>query len=153
MKTRVAYAAMLLACVFVLASPKDKNARQAIESKDAPKAIGPYSQAIQAGEFVFCAGQIALDPATGQLAPGDVAAQTDRALKNLSAVLAAAGTDLDHAVKTTVFLKNISDFAAMNEVYARYFKAAPPARSTVAVAQLPRDALVEIEVTAVLPSK
>jgi 2-iminobutanoate/2-iminopropanoate deaminase len=127
--------------------------REVVESKDTPKAIGPYSQAIKAGGLVFCAGQIALDPATGQLAPGDISAQTDRVLKNLSAVLAAAGSDLDHAVKTTVFLKNISDFPAMNEVYGRYFKTVPPARSTVGVAQLPRDALVEIDVVAVLPSK
>ena len=125
--------------------------RTVVESKEAPKAIGPYSQAIKSGEFVFCAGQIALDPATGQLIQGDTAAQADRILKNLTAVLAAAGTDLDHAVKTTIFLKNISDFAAMNEVYGKYFKGSPPARSTVGVAALPRDALVEIDVVAVIP--
>lgn len=153
MKHKTAYLLLLLATVCVFTGAKEKNARQAVESKDAPKAIGPYSQAIRAGEFVFCAGQIAIDPATGQLVQGDISAQTDRVLKNLSGVLAAAGTDLDHAVKTTVFLKNISDYAAMNAVYARYFKAAPPARSTVAVGQLARDALVEIEVVAVLPSK
>lgn len=160
MKKQIACAALLLLqCLGAYAQTKEKSAadggaaRDVVESKDAPKAIGPYSQAIKTGGFVFCAGQIALDPATGQLVPGDIAAQTERALKNLTAVLAAAGTDLDHAVKTTVFLKNISDFAAMNEVYGRYFKTAPPARSTVAVAQLPRDALVEIEVVAVLPSK
>jgi 2-iminobutanoate/2-iminopropanoate deaminase len=127
--------------------------RAVVESKDAPKPIGPYSQAIKAGEFVFCAGQIALDPATGQLVQGDAAAQADRILKNLSAVLAAAGTDLDHAVKTTIFLKNISDFAAVNEAYGKYFKNAPPARSTVGVAALPRDALVEIDIIAALPGK
>jgi len=156
MKKQIVWAALLLLFFAALGQTKEKaasGAREVVESKDAPKAIGPYSQAIKAGGFVFCAGQIALDPATGQLVPGDVAAQADRVLKNLSAVLAAAGTDLDHAVKTTVFLKNISDFAAMNEVYGRYFKTAPPARSTIGVAQLPRDALVEIDVVAVLPSK
>jgi 2-iminobutanoate/2-iminopropanoate deaminase len=129
------------------------SGRSVIESKDAPKPIGPYSQAIKAGDFVYCAGQIGLDPATGQLVAGDVAAQADRVLKNLAAVLAAAGTDLDHAVKTTIYLKNIGDFAAVNEVYGRYFKASPPARSTVAVAALPRDALIEIDVVAVMPGK
>jgi len=156
MKKQIVWAALLLLFFAALGQTKEKTAsgaREVVESKDAPKAIGPYSQAIKAGGFVFCAGQIALDPATGQLVPGDIAAQADRVLKNLSAVLAAAGTDLDHAVKTTVFLKNISDFAAMNEVYGRYFKTAPPARSTIGVAQLPRDALVEIDVVAVLPGK
>lgn len=154
MKRQIGFVALLLLFLAVLAQTKEKTGgREVVESKDAPKAIGPYSQAIKAGGFVFCAGQIALDPATGQLASGDIAGQTDHVLKNLSAVLGAAGTDLDHAVKTTVFLKNIADFAAMNEVYGRYFKTAPPARSTVAVAQLPRDALVEIEVVAILPSK
>ena len=156
MKKQIVWAALLLLFFGALGQTKEKaasGAREVVESKDAPKAIGPYSQAIKAGGFVFCAGQIALDPATGQLVPGDIAAQADRVLKNLSAVLAAAGTDLDHAVKTTVFLKNIADFAAMNEVYGRYFKTAPPARSTIGVAQLPRDALVEIDVVAVLPSK
>ena len=151
MKKQIACVLVVVACFAVLAQTKDKpgsKTREVVESKDAPKAIGPYSQAIKAGGFVFCAGQIALDPATGQLVQGDISAQTDRVLKNLSAVLAAAGTDLDHAVKTTVFLKNISDFAAMNEVYGRYFETAPPARSTIGVAQLPRDALVEIEVVA-----
>jgi 2-iminobutanoate/2-iminopropanoate deaminase len=150
-------AALLLLCLGAYAQNKEKSpaggaSREVVESKDAPKPIGPYSQAIKSGGFVFCAGQIALDPATGQLVTGDIAAQTERVLKNLSAVLAAAGTDLDHAVKTTVYLKNISDFGGMNEVYGRYFKTAP-ARSTVAVAQLPRDALIEIEVIAVLPAK
>lgn len=124
-----------------------------VETKNAPKPNGPYSQAIKAGEFVFCAGQTARDPVTNKLIEGDVSAQTDRVLKNISAVLAAAGTDLDHVVKTTVFLKNISDFNAMNEVYGRYFKSAPPARSTVGVAALPGDAPVGIEVVAMLPSK
>jgi 2-iminobutanoate/2-iminopropanoate deaminase len=124
--------------------------REVIATKDAPQAIGPYSQAIKAGGFVFLSGQVALDPATGQVVGDGVAAQTERVLKNLSAVLAAAGSSLEKAVKTTVFLKNMSDFAAMNEVYGKFWKAAPPARATVEVARLPKDALVEIDVIAVL---
>jgi 2-iminobutanoate/2-iminopropanoate deaminase len=117
--------------------------------RPAPGAIGPYSQAIVAGGFVHCSGQIAIDPATGNLIAGDVAAQTERVLQNLAAVLAAAGTELARAVKCTVYLKNIADFAAMNGVYARHFPGeAPPARSTVGVADLPRGALVEIDCTA-----
>lgn len=135
------------------AAPSTAAARSVVQSGDAPKPIGPYSQAIKAGEFVFCAGQIAIDPATGQLIQGDVAAQADRVLKNLAAVLSAAGTDLEHAIKTTIYIKNISDFAAVNEVYGKYFKASPPARSTVGVAALPKDALIEIDVIAVLPGK
>jgi len=123
--------------------------REVVATKDAPQAIGPYSQAIKAGGFVFLSGQVALDPATGQVVAGDVAAQTERVLKNLAAVLAAAGSSLEKAVKTTVFLKNMADFAAMNEVYARFFKSAPPARATVAAAGFPKDVLVEIDVIAV----
>ena len=122
--------------------------REVIATNDGPKAIGPYSQAIKANGFVFVSGQVALDPATQQVVPGDVAAQTERALQNLAGILKAAGTSLDRAVKTTVFLKNMSDFAAMNEVYGRYFTQAPPARSTVEVARLPKDVLVEIDVIA-----
>lgn len=122
--------------------------REVIATKDAPQAIGPYSQAIKAAGLVFCSGQIALDPATGAIAAGDVAQQTERVLKNLAAVLAAAGSGLDRVVKTTVFLKNMGDFAAMNEVYGQHFKTMPPARSTVEAARLPKDALVEIEVIA-----
>ena len=122
--------------------------RQVVTSKEAPQAIGPYSQAIKAGGLVFASGQIALDPATGKLIEGDITAQTERVLKNLSAVLAQAGSGMDRVVKTTVFLKSLSDFAAMNEVYGKFFANAPPARSTVQVAGLPRDALVEIEVVA-----
>ncbi len=122
--------------------------RDVVSTKDAPQAIGPYSQAIKAGEFVFLSGQIAIDPATSNIIQGDIAAQTDRVLKNISAVLTAAGTSLDRVVKTTVFLKNMSEFAAMNEVYGRYWKSAPPARSTVEVARLPKDVLVEIDVIA-----
>ncbi len=122
--------------------------REVISTTDAPQAIGPYSQAIKAGGMVFTSGQIALDPATNQLISGDVAAQTDRVLKNLAGALKAAGSGLDKVVKTTVFLKNMSDFAAMNEVYGRSFSAAPPARSTVEVARLPKDVLVEIDAIA-----
>ena len=122
--------------------------RDVVSTKDAPQAIGPYSQAIKAGGFVFLSGQIAIDPATANVIQGDVAAQTERVLKNLSAILTAAGTSLDRVVKTTVFLKNMSEFAAMNEVYGRFWKSAPPARSTVEVARLPKDVLVEIDVIA-----
>jgi len=122
--------------------------REVISTPDAPKAIGPYAQAIKAGGFVFTAGQVALDPASGQVVPGDIAAQTERVLKNLAAVLQAAGSGFEKVARCTVFLKSMNDFAAMNEVYARYFTAAPPARSTVEVARLPKDALVEIDVIA-----
>ena len=122
--------------------------RDVISTKDGPQAIGPYSQAIRANGFVFVSGQVAIDPATQQVMNGDVAAQTDRALKNLSAILQAAGSGLEKAVRSTVFLKNMGDFSAMNEVYGRYFTSAPPARSTVEVARLPKDVLVEIDVIA-----
>ncbi len=122
--------------------------REVIATKAAPQAIGPYSQAIKAAGLVFCSGQIAFEPASGTIVAGDVSQQTERALQNLAAVLAAAGSGLDRVVKTTVFLKNMSDFAAMNQVYGRYFKTAPPARSTVEAARLPRDVLVEIDVIA-----
>jgi 2-iminobutanoate/2-iminopropanoate deaminase len=126
------------------------SSKKAVQSDAAPKALGPYSQAIVAGGMVYCAGQIPLDPATGDLVPGGIAEQTHQVLKNLRAVLKAAGSDLDRAVKTTVFLKSMDSFVAMNEVYGRpeYFGANPPARSTVEVARLPRDVLVEIEVVA-----
>ena len=122
--------------------------REVISSKDAPKAIGPYSQAIKANGFIFCSGQIAIDPVTQQLISGDVAAQTDRVLRNLSEILEAAGSGLGKAVRCTVFLKNMAEFTAMNEVYGKYFSLAPPARSTVEVARLPKDVLVEIDVIA-----
>lgn len=122
--------------------------REVIATQDAPQAIGPYSQAIKAGGLVFCSGQIALDPSSGTVVAGNVAQQTERVLENLTAVLAAAGSGLDRVVKTTVFLKNMPDFATMNEVYGRYFKNAPPARSTVEAARLPKDVLVEIDVIA-----
>ena len=121
------------------------GARERISTNAAPAAIGPYSQAIVCGQMVFCSGQIALDPQTGQLIQGDVREQTRRVMQNLSAVLQAAGSSLDRVVKTTVFLPSISDFAAMNEVYGEFFPSDPPARSTVGVAELPRGARVEVE--------
>jgi len=122
--------------------------RDVVSTDQAPKAIGPYSQAIRGGGLVFTSGQVALDPATQQVIAGDISAQTDRVLKNLSAVLQAAGTSLDKVLRCTVFLKNMGDFAAMNEVYGRYFSAAPPARTTVEASRLPKDVLVEIDVVA-----
>src|SRR5205814_10028055 len=122
--------------------------RDVIATDQAPKAIGPYSQAIRAAGLVFTSGQVAIDPATQQVVAGDIAAQTDRVLKNLSGVLKAAGTSLDKALRCTVFLKNMGDFAAMNEVYGRYFGQVPPARTTVEAARLPKDVLVEIDVVA-----
>ena len=122
--------------------------REVISTPDAPQAIGPYSQAIQAGGLVFTAGQVAIDPATGQVVSGDVAAQTERVMKNLAAILEAAGSGFEKVVRCGVFLKNMNDFTAMNEVYGRYFGSAPPARSTVEVSRLPKDVLVEIDVIA-----
>ena len=122
--------------------------REIISTKDAPQAIGPYSQAIKANGFVFTSGQIAIDPSTQQVIAGDVAAQTERVLRNLSEILEASGSGLGKVVRSTVFLKNMNDFAAMNQVYGKYFSSAPPARSTVEVARLPKDALVEIDVIA-----
>jgi 2-iminobutanoate/2-iminopropanoate deaminase len=122
--------------------------RDVIATKDAPQAIGPYSQAIRANGFVFVSGQVAIDPSTQQVISGDVAAQTERVLKNLAAILKAAGSGLEKVVRCGVFLKNMTDFAAMNEIYGRHFGAAPPARSTVEVARLPKDVLVEIDVIA-----
>ncbi len=127
------------------------QSKTAISTKEAPAAIGPYSQAVRVGDMLFSSGQIGLDPATGQMVQGGITEQTARVLENIKAVLGKAGIDLIHVVKTTVFLKSMSDFAAMNEVYAKYLApegVVPPARSTVAVAGLPKDALVEIEVIA-----
>jgi 2-iminobutanoate/2-iminopropanoate deaminase len=115
-----------------------------------PKPIGPYSQAVKSGGFVFVSGQVALDPQSGEFVGTEVRQQTERVLENLKAILEAAGVSLHHVVKTTVFLKDMNDFSAMNEVYAKYFSAAPPARSTIQAARLPKDALVEIDVVAVL---
>jgi 2-iminobutanoate/2-iminopropanoate deaminase len=125
------------------------NDRRIVTSPAAPAAIGPYSQAVVAGGFVHCSGQIALDPANGELVPGSAAEQAERALKNLAAVLAAAGTSFERAVKCNVYLVSMADFAAVNEVYGRFFKpGAAPARATVAVAELPRGARVEIDCVA-----
>jgi 2-iminobutanoate/2-iminopropanoate deaminase len=124
--------------------------KQRIQTENAPAAIGPYSQAIKAGGFVFVSGQVAIDPQTGQFVAGEIAEQTERALKNLQAVLEAAGSSLDQVVKTTVFLADMKEFSAMNEVYARFFSEPPPARATVAAAGLPRDAKVEIEAVALV---
>jgi 2-iminobutanoate/2-iminopropanoate deaminase len=121
---------------------------EVISTNDAPGAIGPYSQAIKAGGLVFCSGQIPIDTATGEFVPGGVAEQTEQVLKNLSAVLEAAGASLESVVKTTVFLADMNDFAAMNEIYGRYFSSNKPARATVQAARLPRDAHVEIECVA-----
>ena len=125
--------------------------KQPISTKNAPAAIGPYSQAVRIGDFIYTSGQVALDPTTGALVEGGIEAQTTRVLENLKAVLEAAELGLENVVKTTVFLKNMGDFAAMNAIYAQYFSpdgVVPPARSTVEVARLPKDALVEIEVIA-----
>ena len=123
-----------------------------ISTELAPKAIGPYSQAVAWNGLVYLSGQIPLDPATGQLAEGGIAEQTVRVLDNLKAVLEAAGSDLAHVLKTTVFLKDMGEFAAMNEVYGRYFSRNPPARATVEAARLPRDVRVEIECVAAIPA-
>lgn len=122
--------------------------KKPVRSEKAPAPIGPYSQAVAAGDELFCSGQVALDPASGELVNGDVAAQTDRALKNLGAVLEAGGMSHADVVKTTIFLVDMNDFAAVNEVYGRYFEGTKPARSTVAVAGLPKGARVEIEAIA-----
>ena len=122
--------------------------REAVSTPHAPKAIGPYSQAIKANGFVFISGQVAFDPATGNLITGGIEQQTEQVMKNLSAILQAAGSGWEKVVKTTVYLKNMSEFGQMNEVYGRFHKDAPPARSTVEVARLPRDVSVEIDVIA-----
>ena len=123
--------------------------KEIIVTDQAPSAIGPYSQAVRAGNLVFASGQIPIDPATGQFVPGGIAEQTEQVLKNLTALFAAAGVGLDQVVKTTVFLADMDDFTAMNEVYGRFFSTASPARATVQAARLPRDARVEIEAVAV----
>lgn len=124
--------------------------KEIIKTEHAPNAIGPYSQAVRANGFVFCSGQIPLDPQTGRFVEGGIQEQTEQVLRNLMAVLEAAGTTLDRVVKTTVFLSNLNDFGAMNEVYARFFEDACPARSTVEASRLPRDARVEIEAIALV---
>jgi 2-iminobutanoate/2-iminopropanoate deaminase len=122
--------------------------KEIIKTESAPGAIGPYSQAVRAGGFIFCSGQIPLDPQTGQLIEGGIQEQTEQVLRNLMAVLEAAGTGLGSVVKTTVFLSNLNEFGAMNEVYARFFGEACPARSTIEAGRLPRDARVEIDAIA-----
>lgn len=122
--------------------------KEVVSTDRGPRAIGPYAQAIRANGFLFVSGQVALDPATQQLVEGDTPRQTARVLENLKGIVEAAGSSFDRVVKTTVYLKDIGDFAAMNEVYGRYFSANPPARATVEVARLPRDARVEIELIA-----
>lgn len=122
--------------------------RDVVLTDKGPKPIGPYSQAIRSNGFLYVSGQVALDPATGEFVGTDIQQQTQRTLENVKGILEAAGSNMHHVVKTTVFLKDINDFAAMNEVYAKFFTMAPPARSTVQVARLPKDALVEIEVIA-----
>ena len=124
--------------------------RKVVETAEAPRAIGPYSQAIVAGGLVFCSGQIPLDPATGQLVVGDVEVQTARVMDSLAAVLKAAGSSLGQVVKTTIYLHDLGDFAKVNAVYAKYFEVAPPARATVQVAALPRGAAVEIDAIAIV---
>jgi 2-iminobutanoate/2-iminopropanoate deaminase len=153
---RTAIAAIVTAVVIPAAATMSCTLRQvrptmqSVNTQNAPAAIGPYSQAIVANGFVFTAGQVPFDPQTMQLVEGDVAAQTEQVMKNLQAILQQAGADLGTVVKTTVFLRDMNDFAAMNGVYARYFGDHKPARSTVQVARLPRDAGVEIECVAVL---
>jgi 2-iminobutanoate/2-iminopropanoate deaminase len=124
--------------------------RDVVLTDRGPKPIGPYSQAIRTNGFLFVSGQVALDPKTGEMSGADIRPQTERVFENIKGILEAAGSNLHHVVKTTVFLKDMNDFSTMNEVYAKYFTMAPPARSTVQVARLPKDALVEIEVIAAL---
>ncbi len=125
--------------------------REAVSAADAPKAIGPYSPAIRAGNLLFVSGQVPIDPATGTMIDGDISAQTDRVMRNLQALLKAAGAGFEHVARTTVFLADMNEFAAMNAVYGRYVVDPPPARATVQVARLPRDVKVEIDLIAVLP--
>ena len=124
--------------------------RQAVSSDGAPKAIGPYSQAIRAGSLLFVSGQIPLDPATGAMVAGDISAQTHRVFANLGAILAAAGASFDHVVRTTVYLADMNDFGTVNEIYGTYFSSPAPARATVQAARLPKDARVEIDLIAAL---
>ena len=138
--------------LFVFMSQKESviTVKQIIKTDNAPQAIGPYSQAVKVNGFIFASGQIPIDPATGQFVEGGIAEQTEQVMKNVSAVLQAAGSSLDRVVKTTVFLADMGEFTAMNEVYGRYFAQEPPARATVEAARLPRDARVEIEAIALV---
>ncbi len=124
--------------------------RRAVSTDSAPRAIGPYSQAIRAGDWLFVSGQIPIDPATGELVSGDIRAQTDQVLRNLEAIVRAAGATLDHVVRTTVYLVDLEEFAGMNEVYGTYFPPPAPARATVQVSRLPRDARIEIDAVVAL---
>lgn len=124
--------------------------REIVLTDRGPKPIGPYSQAIKVNGLLFVSGQVSIDPKSNEFVPGDIRQQTERTLENIKGIVEAAGAKLSHVVKTTVFLKNIGDFVAMNEVYGRYFSTAPPARSTIEVARLPKDALVEMEVIATI---
>ncbi len=124
--------------------------RDIVTTDRGPKPIGPYSQAVKANGLLYLSGQVALDPKTNEMTGGDIRQQTERVMENIKGILEAAGSNLHHVIKTTVFLKDMNEFPQMNEVYGRYFTAAPPARSTVQVARLPKDALVEIEVVAVI---
>jgi 2-iminobutanoate/2-iminopropanoate deaminase len=126
------------------------NSKEPVLSKNAPQPIGPYSQAIRSGSMLFCSGQVALDAVTGQMTGTDVETQTKKVMENLGAVLQAGGASFNQVVKTTIFLKSMNDFPKVNEIYAQYFKETPPARSTVEVSRLPKDALVEVEAVAVL---
>ena len=123
--------------------------KKIISTSEAPGAIGPYSQAVRSGRFLFCSGQIPLDPKSGQIVPGDITAQTRRVLDNIGAVLKAENLTFDHVVKTTIFLTNLGDFQTVNEIYGSYFKQDPPARSTIQIAALPKGANIEIEVIAI----
>ncbi len=143
-------AASVLAAKALSASQRSEEMKKEVKTDKAPQAIGPYSQGIVANGFVFCSGQIPIVPQTGQLDTGGIEDQTRQVLKNVSAVLEAAGTSLDNVVKATVFLQDMNDFAAMNKVYAEFFKTPFPARAAVQVARLPRDVKVEIEVIAIL---
>lgn len=122
--------------------------KKVIHTDNAPKAVGPYSQAVQMGDFLFCSGQISIDPKTNEVFTGDIKTQTEMVMKNIDAVLSASNMNFSNIIKTTIFITNMSDFATVNEVYAKFFKEAPPARSTVAVAGLPKGVNVEIEVVA-----
>ena len=128
----------------------EKRGREAVSTDAAPRAIGPYSQAIRAGSMLFVSGQIPLDPATGAMVDGDIAAQTHRVFANLKAILDAAGASFDHVVRTTVYLADMNDFATVNEIYGTYFSSPAPARATVQAARLPKDARVEIDLIAAL---
>jgi 2-iminobutanoate/2-iminopropanoate deaminase len=134
--------------LFALPGPDGEIMREVVSTENAPKPIGPYSQAIKANGFIFLSGQTPLDPATQQLVTGGIAEQTERTLKNLEGVLKASGSSLEKVVRCGVFLKDMNDFAAMNEVYGKFFKSNPPARTTVQAARLPKDCLVEIDATA-----